>query len=264
MRGHCRSDNLIEDYCDGSTFKNHPLFPVDLTALQIMFYYDNLEVCNPIGSRAKKHKLGKYYLCGYILKVLYFGGVFYHILGNIPPNRDHHLKLYSLLQLCAIHYFRSMGSTKYLNLLRKVSKSLKRYNYNVYSIYNGLWFQQDEGVDLTIKGQQYNFRGTITIVCADNLASWFLGGYKALASALRKCRFCMAIAEDMSSKVGSLCYLQSCMCVCFSFFRRNFSLVLALHMQTMSPTLVGHYKTILLQHMALLETLFSINHNSFM
>ena len=50
-----------------------------------------------------------------------------------------------------------------------MSKSLKMYNYNVYSIYNDLWFQQDEGVDLTIKGQQYNFRRKITIVCADNL-----------------------------------------------------------------------------------------------
>lgn len=103
MRGHCRSDNLIEDYCDGSTFKNHPFFSVDPTALQIMFYYDNLEVCNPIGSRAKKHKLGKYYLCGYILKEFSITSwTTYH------QNGDHHLKLYSLLQLCAIHYFRSM------------------------------------------------------------------------------------------------------------------------------------------------------------
>uniref|UniRef100_A0A1X7V3V2 Uncharacterized protein n=1 Tax=Amphimedon queenslandica TaxID=400682 RepID=A0A1X7V3V2_AMPQE len=57
-----------------------------------------------------------------------------------------------------------------------------------------------EGVDLNIKGQQHNFGGTITIVCADNLACWSLVGYKALASALRKCRLCMAIAEDLSYK----------------------------------------------------------------
>ena len=47
----------------------------------------------------------------------------------------------------------------------------------------------------------YNVRGTISLVSADNLAIWALGGFKALASAVRKCQYCMAIAEDMKSKV---------------------------------------------------------------
>ena len=32
-------------------------------------------------------------------------------------------------------------------------------------------------------------------------ASQYLGGYKSLASALRKCRFCMAVEADMKSKI---------------------------------------------------------------
>ena len=60
---------------------------------------------------------------------------------------------------------------------------------------------QDEGIQLTLNGNVHNFRGSISVVCADNLASWSLGGYKALASALRKCRFCMAVSGDMKSKV---------------------------------------------------------------
>ena len=55
-----------------------------------------------------------------------------------------------------------------------------------------------------IHGNMYHFQGTISTVSADNLASWNLGGYKALASALRKCRFCMAVAEDMATKVCSI------------------------------------------------------------
>ena len=47
------------------------------------------------------------------------------------------------------------------------------------------------------------FRGTITLVVGDNLGSQYIGGYKQLASALRKCRFCMAISDDMQQKV---CY----------------------------------------------------------
>lgn len=55
-----------------------------------------------------------------------------------------------------------------------------------------------------VGGREFRFRGSISIVCADNLASWNLGGYKALASALRKCRFCMAVAVDMKSRVRAV------------------------------------------------------------
>lgn len=54
---------------------------------------------------------------------------------------------------------------------------------------------------MSIGGQAYRFRGTISVVPADNLASHYLGGYKSLSSALRKCRHCMAVAEDMTTKV---------------------------------------------------------------
>uniref|UniRef100_A0A1X7T9Z5 Uncharacterized protein n=1 Tax=Amphimedon queenslandica TaxID=400682 RepID=A0A1X7T9Z5_AMPQE len=168
MSGHCQNDNLFEDYCDGSIFKNHLLFSVNPTALQVMLYYDDLEICNPIGSRAKKHKIG----------------VFYYILGNIPPKWRSSLKVIQLVTIVRHSLIHEYGIDK---ILQPFMESIKK-------------FEKAEGVDLNINGQQHNFRGTITIVCADNLASWSLGGYKALASALRKCRFCMAIAEDMSSK----------------------------------------------------------------
>ena len=60
---------------------------------------------------------------------------------------------------------------------------------------------QDEGFDFVIKGNTYNFRGSLALLPADNLASQFIGGYKALNSALRKCRHCMATGETMSHKV---------------------------------------------------------------
>ena len=63
MRGHQRNDDKLEDLCDGTAYKEHPLFSKDETALQIMLYYDDLEVANPIGSRSTKHKLGKQELC---------------------------------------------------------------------------------------------------------------------------------------------------------------------------------------------------------
>ena len=47
----------------------------------------------------------------------------------------------------------------------------------------------------------HTFRGTITLTCGDNLASYFVGGYKQLSSAFRKCRFCLAVFTDMQEKV---------------------------------------------------------------
>lgn len=52
----------MEDYCDGSQFKQHPLFSNEPHSLQIMLYYDEVEVCNPLGSSAKIHKLGVFQL----------------------------------------------------------------------------------------------------------------------------------------------------------------------------------------------------------
>ena len=58
LDGHQRTDNVMEDFCDGKIYKDHPLFSQDKSALQIMLYYDEVELCNPLGSRVKVHKLG--------------------------------------------------------------------------------------------------------------------------------------------------------------------------------------------------------------
>ena len=49
--------------------------------------------------------------------------------------------------------------------------------------------------------QQVSFCGTVTVVSADNLAAWFLGGFKALQSAFRKCQYCMVTMEEMQTQV---------------------------------------------------------------
>ncbi len=63
-------------------------------------------------------------------------------------------------------------------------------------------------MSLVIGASNYVFRGTLSLVPADNLASQFLGGYKALNAALRKCRHCLAVKETMESEVVffSVCF----------------------------------------------------------
>ena len=49
---------FLGDYCDSDHYCRHQLFSEDPTALQLILYYDELELCNPLGSRRKKHKIG--------------------------------------------------------------------------------------------------------------------------------------------------------------------------------------------------------------
>lgn len=55
---HQRDDGKFEDFCDGQTFKTHPLFSRNPNALQLMLYYDEVEITNPLGTKTGKHKLG--------------------------------------------------------------------------------------------------------------------------------------------------------------------------------------------------------------
>jgi len=57
--GHHATGDRIKDYCDGKSFSSHPLFSINSTALHVFLYFDELEVCNPLGSKTKTHKLGK-------------------------------------------------------------------------------------------------------------------------------------------------------------------------------------------------------------
>ena len=57
---HTSTDGLLRDFCDGENHRTHPLFSLKQTSLQIMLYYDDLEICNVLGSRVNKHKLGNF------------------------------------------------------------------------------------------------------------------------------------------------------------------------------------------------------------
>lgn len=47
------------DYCDAGFYKQHSLFQMHPNALQFIIYFDEIEVANPLGSRAGVHKLGQ-------------------------------------------------------------------------------------------------------------------------------------------------------------------------------------------------------------
>ena len=59
QKGHEQTDpEFLQDFCDSQKAKEHPLFSKHPCSLQIMLYFDEVELCNPLGSFRKKHKLG--------------------------------------------------------------------------------------------------------------------------------------------------------------------------------------------------------------
>lgn len=95
--------DVLADFCDGTYYKNHGLFSVHRNALQIMMYYDDVEVCNPLGSHTKVHKLGKYLCSCRFSYVHVFTGLFYFLLGNCHPKYRSKLKAVQLVAICKHH-----------------------------------------------------------------------------------------------------------------------------------------------------------------
>ena len=56
---HASSDNVMRDICDGEFVRSHKIFSVHPDGLQFLLYYDDIELCNALGAKAGKHKLGK-------------------------------------------------------------------------------------------------------------------------------------------------------------------------------------------------------------
>jgi len=87
--GHSNNDGCLQDYCDGLNCRNHPLFSVRKDSLQLLFYYDDVEICNPLGPKQTIHKLGTPNECSPIRShsktSICFTGLFYFVLGNLSP-----------------------------------------------------------------------------------------------------------------------------------------------------------------------------------
>ena len=97
-------DDRLGDFCDGSLFKSHPLFSSDPHALQVVAYYDEIEVVNPIGSFIKKHKLG----------------CMFYFLANVRPIHRSTLRSIQLLAVGKHEDIASMSSWHHLlRILRR-------------------------------------------------------------------------------------------------------------------------------------------------
>ena len=173
------SQNKLADFCDASVYKSHPLFSSDDNALQIIGYYDELEVCNPLGSYVSTHKLG----------CLFF------TLGNIPPR------------------FRSTFNAIFLVAVAH-SQDIAEYGLDAFlsPFVNDLKTLYLDGITVSIDGKQSTYYGGLLVGLADNLAAHALGGFKESHSfSLRICRTCMITTEQAQSAfTENDCQLRTC------------------------------------------------------
>ena len=58
ISGPNQSCSHMMDVCDGKLFKSHETFKKCPNALQVIAYYDEVVIVNPLSPKAKEHKLG--------------------------------------------------------------------------------------------------------------------------------------------------------------------------------------------------------------
>ena len=167
-------DGKIEDFCDGARFKSHPLFSENPHALQVIAHYDELEICNPLGSHVKKHKVG----------------VVIYTLGNIHYKYRSKLKFLQLAIVASIPVIEKHG-------LHTVLQPLL-HDLNILAT---------TGIDVNIDGVLKSYKGALLAMLADNLASNDLGGFKkSFSFAFRCCRTCLVTKDTMSAEFFSEAY----------------------------------------------------------
>lgn len=160
-------DGFIYDFIDGDIFKSHPLFLNVPTALQLILYTDEIELCNPVGSRANKNKLL----------------LIYYTLGNINPKHRSRLAAIRLLAMVKSKDLSHCG----------IDKILERINHDLIALYNGVQVNTSNG--------ERTIYGALLSVCGDTLAQHEVAGFKeGVGFAYSKCRHCECNFEDMQNK----------------------------------------------------------------
>lgn len=167
-----QSDDQLGDFCDGTLFKSHPMFSSDPHALQVVAYYDEIEVVNPIGSYVKKHKLG----------------CMFYFLANVRPRYRSTLKS---IQLLAVGKYEDIVKYGINDFMAPFVEDIKTLYCN--------------GLTVSVAGVDRVLHGGLLAFVADNLAAHLVGGFKqSMSFALRICRGCM-ITRELSQK----CFLES-------------------------------------------------------
>ena len=161
----CESDILF-DFQDGELYQNDQYFKDHKQAIALIIFHDEIEVCNPLGSKAGKHKLDLYY---------------YTVANLSPKYRSRH---------CAVRLLAIAKST----MVKKygVNSILKPIVVDLRTLYNG--------VDLTYGNVIVKLYGKVIVCTGDTLGQHLWAGFKeGVGVSFQKCRHCHCDFETMQT-----------------------------------------------------------------
>ncbi|KAK0131528.1 putative nuclease HARBI1 [Merluccius polli] len=128
---------------DGSFFQENSFLSGDELRILVRLYIDDFEICNPLGTSRKKHKL-----CG-----------IYWTLNNFPPGSHSSLSSIYLAVLCKTEDVKKFG-----------------YNHILHPLLQDMTTLEQEGVFVPLLGRC--LKGTIQLDAADNLGAHGLADFK--------------------------------------------------------------------------------------
>lgn len=158
-------DNIIRNFKDGIAYKNSNYFKKYPDSIRITFYYDDIEVVNPLGSKTCIHKIG----------------AFYFTIQNFPPELNSKLENIFIVSLCYTEDIKKYGMN---NVLKPFFDEMKA-------------LESDSGIlAVDCNGDEYILRAILTSVSADTLAAHDLFGLMGPGSDYF-CRQCLLYRKDL-------------------------------------------------------------------
>ncbi len=152
----------IKTYRDGLYCKGNPLLSSESLSIALGMYIDDYEVCNPLGTSRKKHKV-----CAV-----------YWVISNLPAQ------------------YRSSVQSIYLACLSN-SNDVKKYGYDAIfqPLIRDIQVLEEEGLYVQKLGT--SVKGSVLYVSADNLGAHSLAGFQESFNVDKFCRFCLASRKDI-------------------------------------------------------------------
>ena len=152
------AEGVTRSYDDGEMWRENALFTSDEPSLQLILYHDDFKFVNPLGNKVVKHK----------------SSVFYFVLRNIPSKLRSRLCDINLVMIFPATLISKYG---YQLILQPILEDSEKF--------------ETSGIKVVVEGRSKIFRGTWSMVIADNLAAHALGGIFCNFSAVTHfCRYC--------------------------------------------------------------------------
>lgn len=157
--------HTYKSFQDGSYFKENSFLAGDEMRILLTLFIDDFELCNPLNTSRRKHKL-----CG-----------IYWTLSNLPPGSH------------------SALSSIYLAALVK-SDDVKKYGFDqvLQPLLQDLKTLEQDGMFVPLLGTCV--KGTVLVVLADNLGAHGIAGFNESFTAGHICRVCTATRKDIQTQ----------------------------------------------------------------